>query len=80
MSREKDFDDFVKIVDNNNYIKQKNTMLVHLADRSIWNLFNKTFKDSIDRKPTDDSLSLFIKSTQNLNIKRTYYMIKRKRH
>ena len=60
MSREKEQAEFVrKIADNNNYIKQKNTMLVHLADRSIWNLFNKTFKDTIHKTPTDD-INLFI--------------------
>ena len=53
MREKKEFDMFIKnVIESNNYISSKNQMLIHLSDRSIWNLIFKSFKDSIDRKPT----------------------------
>ena len=52
---------------NNNYISSKNQMLIHLSDKSIWNLVFKTFKDSIDRKPTNS----FAEFIYNLNTEPT---------
>ena len=64
----KEFDMFIKnVIESDNYISQKNQMLIHLSDRSIWNLIFKSFKDSIDRKPTK-SFNEFI---YNLNTEPT---------
>ena len=54
MREKNEFDMFIKnVIESNNYISSKNQMLIHLSERSIWNLVFKTFKDSIDRKPTN---------------------------
>ena len=59
---------FIKnVIESNNYISSKNQMLIHLSERSIWNLVFKTFKDSIDRKPTNS----FAEFIYNLNTEPT---------
>ena len=79
--KKKEFDMFIKnVIESNNYISQKNQMLIHLSDRSIWNLVFKSFKDSIDRKPTNSFAEFIYNLNTEPTMKEQLLGIKRKQH